>query len=64
MLTTKKCTGNTGNGCNANNHCLSCRTESFRSISGQRCIPINGYYENNLEVAAKCNEGCFACFST
>ena len=34
--------------CDANSSCLSCNsTTDKRTLSGQRCIPLQGYYETN-----------------
>lgn len=53
--------------CNDANTCASCsETEDHREIQRSKCVPVEGYYENNERVAAKCSEAmdhCFACTS-
>ena len=39
-------------------NCLSCNsTTDFRTLYGTRCVPISGYYENNMTKAALCQRG-------
>jgi hypothetical protein len=50
--------------CDSNNNCITCQSLSdHRTLTGSRCAPLPGYYENNQTVAAKCPEGCSACSS-
>jgi hypothetical protein len=50
--------------CNDQQVCLSCNaTTDFRELSGYRCVPIAGYYESGVTVAAQCPTGCSACYA-
>ena len=50
--------------CDSNSSCLSCSSVlDHRTLSNGRCIPEQGYYENNQTAAGNCPVGCTACSS-
>jgi hypothetical protein len=50
--------------CNSQQICMTCNaTTDFRELSNYRCVPLPGYYESNVAVAAACPTGCSSCYS-
>ena len=50
--------------CYSNGDCLSCnQTVDFRTLTGTRCVPMVGYYQSGMQIAAKCPQECSACTS-
>ncbi len=52
--------------CDDNKNCLSCSlTADFRFLDRltSRCIPIDGYYDNLVQISSKCPSTCFTCSS-
>lgn len=50
--------------CSSNGDCLSCnQAVDFRTLNGSRCVPMLGYYQSGIQIAAKCPQGCTACTS-
>jgi len=47
--------------CDANRSCLTCSTDDYRTLVGNRCIPVLGYYENSAQIAAQCSAICSNC---
>lgn len=52
--------------CDMNNNCLSCNTQTdYRYLNStlQRCVSLQGYFDNNITVSVKCPIGCSSCIS-
>lgn len=50
--------------CDSLGRCLFCSSiTDFRTLSSNRCVPLTGYYENNVTTAVLCPSGCLTCTS-
>ena len=51
--------------CNSTGACLSCSSADSRvlDLNSSRCIPIDGYFDNNVTVSTKCLSKCSLCSS-
>lgn len=47
----------------AASNCTSCSASQFRTLVPGSCIPIFGYYEAGVSVAAPCSPPCVNCFN-
>ena len=50
--------------CRENGSCYLCNaTADHRELSGERCVPLPGYYETNTTTAGACLSNCRSCSS-
>jgi proprotein convertase subtilisin/kexin type 5 len=51
--------------CTSSGNCLSCNSSDFRifSIPTQRCVPLDGYFDNVTSLSVACPLGCQVCKS-
>jgi proprotein convertase subtilisin/kexin type 5 len=51
--------------CTSDGNCLSCNSSDFRlySVPTQRCVPLDGYFDNVSSLAVACPLGCQVCKS-
>jgi hypothetical protein len=53
------------NQCGTGGACTSCsNTTHHREASGSRCVPVEGYYDTGVAVAATCDSSCKTCSGT
>lgn len=45
---------------NSDKDCASCDTTT-RNLTSNQCMPLPGFYENNLAAAAPCQSNCTTC---
>ena len=59
IITCQTCSGTASN-------CTSCYSSQYRTISmgmSGSCVPIPGYYETGVPIAAPCSAPCVSCFN-
>jgi len=49
--------------CDSSKSCLSCSPSDFRTLSSNRCVPNDGYYDNLAQAAVRCPTTCKTCIS-
>lgn len=48
--------------CYSDSSCKTCESGTNRKLVNYKCIPIDGYYDTNSNVAAECDDTCVTCF--
>jgi hypothetical protein len=49
--------------CHNSSYCSSCSLSDNRILNANRCVPLDGYYDNQGVIAVACPLGCKMCSS-